>query len=159
MASSSMSFGNHPDGYGPELQLNREEILAAVTDFVFGRTQSHSHSVSLTGDRSGSHRSDSLVDSDMRPGDWCECGNCEPSSKMIRVECWCCADAVLPVHQYTELRRESQKDQPYKCVTEHPCFHAFCLYPRMLAVREVSYRRGFGRTLQAVEIITLKCVT
>jgi len=45
MASSLISFGNHPDGYGPEPQLNREEILAAVTDFVFGRTQSHSHSL------------------------------------------------------------------------------------------------------------------
>jgi len=42
MASSSRSFGNHPDGYGPEPQLNREEILAAVTDFVFGRTHIHS---------------------------------------------------------------------------------------------------------------------
>jgi len=31
----------------PEPQLNREEILAAVTDFVFGRTQSHSQSHSL----------------------------------------------------------------------------------------------------------------
>jgi len=145
MASSLISFGNHPDGYEPEPQLNRGEILAAVTDFVFGRTQSYSHS--LTGGRSGSHRSDSLVDSDTRPGDWCECGNCEPSSEMIRVECLCCADTVLPVHQYTELRHQSQRDQPYKCITEHPCFPAFCLYPRMLAVREVSYRRGFGQTL------------
>jgi len=42
MASSSISFGNHPDGYGPEPQLNREEILAAVTDFVFGLTVTHS---------------------------------------------------------------------------------------------------------------------
>jgi len=67
MASSSISFGNHPDGYGPEPQLNREEILAAVTDFVFSRTQSHSHS--LTSGSSGCHRSDSLVDSDTRPGD------------------------------------------------------------------------------------------
>jgi len=38
MASSSRFFGKHPDGYGPEPQLNREEILAAVTDFVFGCT-------------------------------------------------------------------------------------------------------------------------
>ena len=52
---------------------------------------------------------------------------------MRRAEYLCCADAVLPVHQYTELRCESQKDQPAKCVTNHPCFHAFCLYPRMLA--------------------------
>jgi len=81
MASSSISFGNNPDCYGPEPQLNQEEIVAAVTDFVFGRTQSHSHSHSLTGGSSGSHRSDSLVDSDTRPGDWCECGNCEPSDK------------------------------------------------------------------------------
>jgi len=151
MASSSRSFGIDPDGYGPEPQLNREELLAAVTVFVFGRT--HSHSLTQTHPRvtgtnsSGSHRSESLVDSDTQPGDWCECGNCEPCSEMRRVECKCCADAVLPVHQYTELRRESQKDQPYKCVTEHPCFHALCLYPRMLAVREVSYRREFGRTL------------
>jgi len=45
MASSSISFGNHPDGYGPEPQLNREEILAAVTDFVFGRTLTVTHSL------------------------------------------------------------------------------------------------------------------
>jgi len=81
MASNSISFGNHPDGYGPEPQLNREEILAAVTDFVFGRTQFHTHSHSLTGGSSGSHPSDSLVHSDTRPGDWRECGNCEPSDK------------------------------------------------------------------------------
>jgi len=47
MASSSRSFGNHPDSYGPEPQLNREEILAAVMDFVLGRTHSHSHSLLL----------------------------------------------------------------------------------------------------------------
>ena len=81
-----------------EPQLNREEILAALTDFVFGRTHS------LTGtSSSGSHCSDSLVDSDTRPGDWCECGNCEPSSEMRRAECLCCADAVLLVHQYTRV--------------------------------------------------------
>jgi len=84
MASSSRSFGNHPDGYGPEPQLNREEILAVVTDFVFGRT--HSHSLTGGTSSSGSHRSDSLVDSDTRLEDWCECGNCEPSSEMRRVE-------------------------------------------------------------------------
>jgi len=144
MASSSISFGNHPDGHGPEPQLNWEEISAAVTDFVFGRTVSHS----LIGgtSSSGSHRSDSLVDSDTRPGDWCECGSCEPSSEMRWEEL---SVRVVPTlfYRYTntpELHRESQKDQPHKCVTEHPCFHAFCLYPRMLAVREVSYRRWFG---------------
>jgi len=31
MASSSRSFGIDPDGYGPEPQLNREELFAAVT--------------------------------------------------------------------------------------------------------------------------------
>ena len=106
MASSSRSFGDHPDGYEPEPQLNREELLTAVTDFVFGRTHwsvTDSVTDSLTGgtSSSGSHRSDSLVDSDTRPRDWCECGNCEPSSLMKRVECLCCAEAVLPVHQMT----------------------------------------------------------
>ena len=120
MTSSSSSFGNDPDGYGPEPRLSREEILAAVTSSSVART--------ITGtSSSGSHRSDSLVDSDTRPGDWCECGNCEPSSEMRRVECLCRADAVLPVHQYAELRRESQTNQPYICVTDH--------------------RREFGRTL------------
>jgi len=145
MASSSISFGNHPDGY-TRASVEPRGNLSCCHGLRL-RSHSVSQSVTLTGGSSGSHRSDSLVDSDTRPGDWCECGNCEPSSEMIRVECLCCADAVLPVHQYTELRPESQKDQPYKCVTEHPCFHAFCLYQRMLAVREVSDRRGFGRTL------------
>ena len=52
----------HPGGYRPEPQLNREEILGAVTDFIFDRTQSHTHSHSLTSGSSGSHRSNSLVD-------------------------------------------------------------------------------------------------
>ena len=69
MASSLISFGNHPDGYEPEPQLNREEISAAVTDFVFGRTHTHSHSLTGGTSSSGSHRSDSLVDSDTRPED------------------------------------------------------------------------------------------
>ena len=65
--SQYLSFGNHPDVYGREPQLNREEILAVVTDFVFGRTPTRG----LTGgtSNSGSHRSDSLVDTDTRPGD------------------------------------------------------------------------------------------
>jgi len=53
-SSLSPTFGNDPDGYEPEPQLNGEEILAAVTDFVFDRTHSHS----LTGTSiSGSYRS------------------------------------------------------------------------------------------------------
>jgi len=69
MASSLISFGNHPDGYEPEPQLNREKILAAVADFVFGRTHTHSHPLTGGTSSSGSHRSNSLVDSDTRQGD------------------------------------------------------------------------------------------
>ena len=65
--------------------------------------------------------------------------------KYIYVLCRRCSTGT-PIHRVT-TREPEEKDQPYKCAAEHPCFHAFCLYPRMLAVREASYRKGFGRTL------------
>ena len=73
-------------------------------------------------------------------GDWCTCGTCYPTQDALSAFDVTCCQESDEAKALCAQNPEFEDEEPYSCVTHHPCFYTYCLYEHGLNNRAHEYR-------------------